>query len=273
MPRSLFALFAVPFAILLAACSAGTNTAPAASGTTQQAIATQDPGPLRAVGLALGEVPLAADQRTKIEALFHKVEARHLQARTESAAPRKELLLTLATQVEAGTIDRAALAPKIEATATAFRKAREEDRAALVELHASLTPDQRKAFVDAFEPQTFHKAFEGHPMKERFGKWKELNLTAEQRDKLKDAMRAEFAADKHGGKEMFKARMEHGKKALEAFKNDQFTGADLFPDHATQFIEHMLRFAEIATPILTPEQRTKAAEMLRERAATDLTKP
>jgi Spy/CpxP family protein refolding chaperone len=277
------ALVAVTLA--LAGCSAGATSAPPASGATAQAIVTEEPGPLHAAGQAFAEVPISAQQRARIEGLFRATEARHAGAWRDSAAARKELLGALADQVEAGAIDTAALAPKLEAAAAPWRKMREDDRAALVDLHAALSPEQRKAFVDAFRSEAMHHGFRGkgkhgdkgghadkgeHARGERFGHaWKALDLTSDQKDKLKEAMHAAKEGHANGSKrEEFARRRDQGKKALEAFASDTFTGEGLLPaDKADARLEKMLRFAEIATPILTPEQRTKAAAMLRERAA------
>ncbi|MBK6695852.1 MAG: Spy/CpxP family protein refolding chaperone [Myxococcales bacterium] len=265
--RSSLTTLAFPLFVLASGCSAGASTSAPPVGATQQPIATQEAGPLRAVGLALGDVPLGADQRTRIQDLFKQAETRHQAVRTETANLKKDLMLSLADQVERGAIDKAALAPKVETAMNAFKKVRGEDMAALAELHKTLTPDQRKAFVDAFEPKMMHKAMEGHPMKERLGKWRELELTSDQKDKLKEAFKAQV-----GGEHPMKAFREHrghAKRALESFKNDTFNANEVMPDRTAEWLPRMLKFVETATPILTPEQRTKAAAMLRERAKSD----
>lgn len=263
-------------------CSASTPTgAVGGVGATQQAIVTEQRGALRAVGQAFAEVPLTPEQRTRIEVLFRAAESRHAEAWKGSTNARKDLLLALADQVQAGAIDKAALAPKLEAASAPWRKAHEADRAALVDLHATLTPDQRKAFAEAFHPG---KMGRGEHAKGKHGEhaatlrergfghaWKELDLTSDQKDKLKEALQAARGEDgKDGKKGAFAQRREQRKKALESFTSDKFTGAGdgVFPaNKAGGRLEHMVRFAEIATPILTPEQRTKAAAVLRERAA------
>lgn len=280
---------ALVLALAATGCSAGASTAAGpAAGTTQQAIATQEPGPLHAAGEAFAEVPLTSEQRTRIEALFRATEQRHAEAWKQSAAARKDLLLALADQVQAGAIDKAALQPKIEAAAAPWKAVREADRAALVELHGALSPEQRKAFVDAFPEKMrasfggkhgHHEGHEGHdgrdhaemagPLGKMGHAWKELDLTSDQKDKLKEAFRSEMGGA--GGKSMreaFAARREEGKKALESFKGDKFTGEGVFggPDKAHDRVEKMIHFAEVALPILTPEQRAKAATLLRQRA-------
>lgn len=276
-------LSALSLVLALAAfgCSASAPPPPAAGGT-RQAIVTEQPGPLRAVGLAFAGVPLSPEQRTRIEALFRATERRHAEAWKGSTNARKDLLLALADQVQAGAIDKAALAPKLEAAAAPWRTAHEADRAALVDLHATLTPNQRKAFAVAFHPGKMRhaehakgkhgdhaKGQHAATLRERgFGHaWKELDLTSDQKDKLKEAMQAARGKDRGKG-EAFAQRRELRRKALESFSSDTFTGEGLFhANRAEGRPEHLLQFVEIATPILTPEQRTKAGAMLRERAA------
>ena len=65
-----------------------------------------------------GDVPLTPEQRGDIEKLAVDADARHEGAR----AAKKELLLAMAAQVQAGTIDRAALQPKIDALVAAAGK-------------------------------------------------------------------------------------------------------------------------------------------------------
>lgn len=275
------------FVLALSACSGATSGAPPAAGTSQQAIATTEPGPLRALGAAFAQVPLSQEQRVKIEGLFKAAETRHAEAWKTSAGARKDLLLALAEQVEKGAVDKNALAPKIDAVAAVAKSAREQDQKALLELHATLSPEQRAAFVDALgEPHHMWKKGFGHapegeqPTTEKRGRhdradrghhfghaFKELNLSDEQKEKLKEAMKASMGHDKDGKRAAFAKHREEAKQALESFKSDKFTGELMPPHKGGDHIERMVRFAETATPILTPEQRTKAAQMLRERAA------
>jgi len=137
-----------------------------------------------------------------------------------------------------------------------------------------------------------------------FAMVKELNLSDEQKVKLFEAMRAEMpamhfggeggehgrhhrapGADDHGehragpdgdkgehkGEHGGWGGMHQGKKAMEAFKSDHFVMDEVMPQADTekaikQGLEHGVRFAKAALPILTEEQRKTAARMIRERA-------
>ena len=81
-----------------------------ASAVTKAPIAPQTHGVVKVFGDALGEVALRPDQRTELEKLAASAEQRHLAM----ADGKKDLMLTVADQIEKGSIDRAALQPKID---------------------------------------------------------------------------------------------------------------------------------------------------------------
>src|SRR5690349_6683132 len=64
-------------------------------------------GPARVVAEALADVPLRADQRTEIENRAAAAEQRHAPA----SAARKDFVEALASSIESGRVDRAALTP------------------------------------------------------------------------------------------------------------------------------------------------------------------
>lgn len=295
--RTRFAFLALPVVLALAGCSGATTASATPADTTREAIVTSEPGPLAAVGRTFGDVSLTAPQRARVTDLFRAAEARHATAWKSSADARKALLLAVADQVQAGAIDDAALKPKIDAVSAPMAKVRDDDRAALVELHKTLTPEQRAAFVDAL-PKHMRESFMGHMGKRghddapppaagaqpapppdgehHFAKmhmggplmeaWKELDLTSDQRDQLKELFKKEIGGGK-SMREAFASHRDERKQALESFKSDKFDGAALFPAPKGDHAEQMVGFAKKALPILTPEQRTKVATMLRDRAA------
>ncbi|HEY6458710.1 MAG TPA: Spy/CpxP family protein refolding chaperone, partial [Polyangiaceae bacterium] len=231
-------------------------------------------GPLKMMGDALGDVPLTASQRAAVESLATDAETRHAAAR----AAHKDLALAIAGQVQAGAIDRAALQPKIDAVVAAMKAAQPGDRAGLEQLHAILTPDQRTAFVDAVRARVSQHMGAGS-MHEHHGlkQWAtDLGLSDEQRAQIKDglkqhfeAMQAKRAAD-HDGAAWGEAK-EHGHAVMEAFKGDRFVMNEVAPPHdvaqmSQKMTDHLLGIAEVALPILTPQQRTLAAQKLRDRA-------
>lgn len=260
----------------LGACSGTVEQPPQTSAAVTKApIGVNTHGLVKVMGEALGEVPLRADQRAELEKLAQDAEQRHLA----TAAGRKELALAIADQVEKGSIDRAALQPKIDRVVADFEKVRPEDKAAIARVHQILDPEQRNAFVDALESSFKGKRREH--MKAGFGKMKafadELKLTEEQRAKIFETLkesRKQHAAEHPKGKlegkhhKSFAFRGKHnGKHALESFRNDTFDADKVLPAPPKEKIAagqtRMLDMAEKILPILTPEQRKIAADKIR----------
>lgn len=278
-----FAAVLVPAAALVAGCSGATSEQPhtSASALAKAPVAEGAHGPIRIVGAALGEVPLRPDQRTKLEALAKEAETRHASV----AAARKDLVLAFADQVERGSVDRAALQPKIDAVKASAEKVRPDDLAAIDQMHALLDKEQRAAFVSALEDEvkaTFrgkHHGKHGKGEKDEargpFGHLRQLaadlQLSDAQKDTIKEKLKAlreqhEGGEKGHGFREGF-GRMRAAKQALESFENDDFKAASLKDlvdaQKAEVRAQHMLDVADAVLPVLTPEQRKTAAEKLR----------
>lgn len=256
------------------ASAAAESAASAATPQTRAPVAPGAHGPIRLLGDALADVPLTPDQRAEIEQLAAAADARHAQSR----AARADLAAQIADQVQRGAIDRAVLAPKIEALAVALQSAQPADRAAIERLHAILGPDQRVTLVDALEAR-FHErmgaAHEHHPLKQ----WADaLALTPDQRDRLRAVLREQFqsARSEHREGGPFAGHPRQvGAKVLRAFREDRFVVDDVAPPLdlralTTTMSDRFLTVAERALPILTPDQRTVAAKKLREDAAQGL---
>ncbi len=260
-------------------CGGGAAYAQVSSAepTSRAPVASSAKGPLRVVGEALSDVPLTVGQRTHIEQLAAEAEARHGDAR----ATRKDLTLALAVQVQAGRIDRAALAPKIDALAAALQKVQPADRASFEQLHAILGADQRVAFVDALEAHIGEHIGAWHrtgPLKQ----WADdLKLTDDQKAQIRTALKGHFGgprgrdAVKHGqGRDGDRGeRHERGAKVLAAFKQDRFVIDEVLPaKDVSKQVAHMsdrfLGVAEAVLPILTPDQRFIAAQKIRDKADT-----
>jgi Spy/CpxP family protein refolding chaperone len=246
--------------------STATEQASAIPGASRAPVAQSTHGQIKFLADALGDVPLTAAQRSEIENLASGAESR----RTAVRAARRDLMLLIADEIDAGTIDSATLQPKIDAVAAAAQSVQPADRAAFERLHAVLAPDQRVAFVDAVQAR-IHERFghfgENHPMKQ----WAEdLKLNDDQRDQIRAALRQSFASAQ-GGQPRSWAGRPHPGKVLEAFKSDQFSMDQVAParDVGQTATAMSQRFVDVATrvlPILTPEQRTIAAGKIRERA-------
>jgi Spy/CpxP family protein refolding chaperone len=280
-------------ALALAGCSGtaqeGQPPATQAQGTVAP-VAVNAHGPVKLVGDALSQVPLRPEQRTEIEKLASDAEVRHEAGRKLHT----DLALAVADQVEKGTIDRAALQPKIDAAVTAAEQNRPADHAAFQRLHEILDAGQREQFVNAMkdkmhaehgkwghhgdnaakegtEPAAAGAEHHGPPMAHMKQLADDLKLTDDQRSQIRDIMRAEFT--KNGGKGMreMKAHHEHTGEMLEQFKGDQFDMNKAAPQidlkaKVTEGSSHMIDIAEKILPILTPEQRVLAAQKIREHA-------
>jgi Spy/CpxP family protein refolding chaperone len=249
--------------------AASEQVASASAAATRAPVAQNAHGPVKLVGDALGDVPLTPAQRTEIEQMAADAEARHAPARSA----RRDLMEALAAQVEAGSLNRDALRPHVDALVAAANASQPGDRAALERLHAILASDQRTAFVDALEARIHERmsSFRGkHPWKS----WSDdLGLSEQQRGQIKAAIEAHFQAARAGSREHggpWQGR-QRGAKVLSAFKQDRFVLDEVAPardigQQAQQVSEHFLAVADAALPVLTPEQRAIAAKKIRAQA-------
>jgi hypothetical protein len=274
-PRFSLAAFVLPVvlasSITMFGCGGSSASEPAAmtgSGLSRAPVAPAAHGPVRLFGAALGDVPLSPVQRTDIEKLAADAETRQVAIRSA----RQDLALAIASQVDAGAVDRAALAPKVDAVVAAVAAAQPADRAAFERLHAILGPDQRTAFVNAVDVRIHERVDqvrERHPLRQ----WaKDLGLTDDQRTQLQAIVKSRVAAAKGDGEMGHGVRGDgHGAKVMEAFKQDRFVIDELDParDRGPQIherIDRMLGMIEAALPVLTASQRTIAAQKIRARA-------
>lgn len=260
-----------------AACSGGATNVPASTAqaaATKAPLAVQVSGPLRGIADSFAEVPLRPDQRTAIETELKNAEDRHAKLKPLA----KDAILVLADQIEKGTIDETALQPKVDAAVAALEPIRNEDRAAIQRVHDLLDASQRSVLTDTLDAKHSER-FGKHagPMGGHGGFKKiadDLNLSADQKAKLFEAFRNEAAGEEHGWKqnrESWGDAKEEREKAMESFKSDQFKVDQAMPKMdltkgSKQMLEKGVRFAKVALPILTPEQRATAARILRERA-------
>jgi Spy/CpxP family protein refolding chaperone len=278
MHRTALALV-VAVSSTLAACSGATSSdaTPVLASPATVVDGTRAPlthtasGRAKRVLDALAQVSLRNDQRAQIEAMAAETEARHGAV----LAARQAVAGMIATQIEAGAIDRAALAPKVDAMLGALRDLQAKDRAAFEALHGLLEPAQRAELADVMEAGGHggHHAHEGHDWKDHDhgGHWAdELGLSDEQRAAFKQIVREAFS-DKDGPEHGFGHGMRHGKETLEAFRGETFSMDAVSPPedigaHASRHLGHVLDIADKVLPMLTPEQRALAAQKVRERS-------
>jgi Spy/CpxP family protein refolding chaperone len=285
----LAALAVVPASVV--ACG-GSVEAPQTAGMSKAPVGQSTHGFVKVAGEALGEVPLKNEQRTELEKIASEADQRH----ATMADGRKDLANAIADQIENGSIDRAALQPKIDRVVADMEKVHPADQAAMARVHAILDGDQRNAFVDALEKK-MHEAREHHEGGHGgFGHMKqladELKLTDAQKDQIKTAfmdahkehakdMKEHVGGDHGGGRGAHhrdgqKAHGGHGgpggKHGLERFRDDKWDPTAGGPhgdvkERAAEGTTRMLGLAEKILPILTPEQRKIAADKLRAMSA------
>jgi Spy/CpxP family protein refolding chaperone len=255
----------VASALALAACGSSPEGEAAAAA---QAGVTQDPpevGHMNFVREAMSQVALRPDQQPVVDQLAKDAEARHQSIQTARAALRN----ALADQVQAGKIDRAALQPQLDALLAAIEQSRPADRAAFVRLHDVLDKTQRAQFVDALEAKFRGKHGGEHLSMNHARQWaSDLNLSDQQRDQIRTAVRSKFDGQRDQMRAQWMASREQGKQMLESFRQDQFTldanSPQLFGrDRVAAGIGKMIDFAEAALPVLTPDQRTVVAQKIR----------
>jgi Spy/CpxP family protein refolding chaperone len=127
-----------------------------------------------------------------------------------------------------------------------------------------------QTFVDALESQFRDRMHGGaRPGLGHARQWAtDLNLSDQQRDQIRTAVRSKFEGQREQMKEQWKASREQGHQMLESFRQDQFTldanSPELFGrDRIAGGVGKMIDFAEAAVPTLTPEQRAIAAQKIR----------
>src|SRR5262249_12592062 len=134
-------------------------------------------------------------------------------------------------------------------------------RDALTKLHGILDADQRGAFVEALECR-LHAMFGATAMHERMEKWsKELGLSDDQKQ--------QFRTEIDKITPVLKKERDTGRQMLEAFRGDSFSIEQFFPaseteQRAHEKVQRVAGFVEVMIRILTPEQREKAAEKIRD---------
>jgi Spy/CpxP family protein refolding chaperone len=248
-----------------------------ASAATKAPVAPNTHGVVKMFGEALGEVALRPEQRTELEKLAVLADTRH----AAMASGKKELMLALADQIEKGTIDKAALQPKIDRIVADFEKGRPDDHAALARMHAILDAEQRNAFVDALEARFKGKHHGGkhhgeageHGHKGKMGGLlamkqlsDDLKLTDDQKARIMGALEG---SHHRGSFKEGRRHMGESKKVLESFRTDKFDPGAAAPSpddlraRAATGSTHLIGFAEKVLPVLTPEQRKIAADKLR----------
>jgi Spy/CpxP family protein refolding chaperone len=232
-------------------------------------------GVLMLVAMSLKDLDLSPDQRTAVD----KIRADFVAKMEPARAAGKDLANTLADGVAAGAVDRPKTDAAINKLVTQVQGLHDPSLVALNQLHAALTAQQRAALVDAVQAhwekwkdahgrdeQDDHQHRSGHLL----SLVKELGLTKDEAAKIKANFheRMKNSPQDQGHKEV----QDHLQAFATAFKGEAFNakslaGAKAADGHMARWgATRMARFFEAAAPVLTPDQRTKLAQTIRDRA-------
>jgi len=232
----------------------------------------------RLLAASLAEVNLRPDQKSTIEGLRADLKARSQPVRDA----RKDIAMTLANGVAAGAIDRPKADAQIARLVQVVQASTSAVQDSVNKLHGALDPSQRKQLVETMRAkgqswagQAREQAQEGHgPMRERMKKFAdELGLTREQRlavrDKLRE-MRPDASIRERGDK-----MRSHMKVIGDAFESEQFDARALgVGENAVEVTQlgarRIVAIVDAVQSVLTAEQRTKLAAMIRARAESDV---
>jgi Spy/CpxP family protein refolding chaperone len=253
--------------------TAATDDDDASSGLTEYHRYHHHGGVTLFIAMSLDTLGVSPEQRVAVE----KIKA-DLHARMEPArAAEQNLGTTLADGVAAGSFDVAkvdAAVAQASATAAGLHDASAE---ALNELHAVLTPPQRAALVDKVEAHwaVWQKANaeESDPVKAEGGHLaalaSELALTPDQVERIRAALGEGMKTLPRVDPQEIAAHLH---AFGEAFRSDKFDAKTLTTANGANAhlvgwgAGRMARFVEAVGPVLTPEQRAKLADRLREHA-------
>lgn len=226
--------------------------------------------------MSIRDLDLTAEQRTAVDKIRTDLVAKMEPAR----AAGKELAMTLADGVSAGAIDRSKTDAAINKLVTQVQGLQEPSVTALNQLHAALSAPQRAALVEAVQShwekwKDAHGRDEQDDRQHRSGHLlalvKQLGLTKEEAEKIK----ANFHDRMKGSPQdlVHKEVQDHIHAFVTSFKSDTFdaktlAGGKAANGHMARWgATRMARFLEAAAPVLTPDQRTKLAQTIRDRAS------
>jgi hypothetical protein len=223
------------------------------------------------IAMSLDTLGVDEANRPEIERLHSEL--------SQCLAPGREveqrLLLTFADGLAAGRMDTARVDMTIGQVNTAAAAMQDCSVGVLDKLHANLSPLERETLVDKIEAhwdvwqEVNHGPFGGD--RERGGRLaelaQELNLTAEQVEKISAGLRAE---DRSVVPDMFDRNKAeaHLRAFCSAFLAESFEAKSVVGNArlAQHGASRMALFYETVTPLLTLEQRATLADHLREHA-------
>ncbi len=222
------------------------------------------------IHMAVDSLGLPAEKKAQVEKIQADLHAKMAPSREAGRA----VLSLLADGVAAGTIDSGKVDAALAKQATASAAVHAATADALNQLHEVLSPAERAALVDKVKAhvEVWKKVSrdEETGSKEKHTRLakltEDLGLTPDQAEKISAALKKDVPPKPDP------AALDAHIKAFEtAFVADTFDAKTLATANAANAAvskhgtARTVRFYEIVVPLLTPEQRTKLAEHLRER--------
>jgi Spy/CpxP family protein refolding chaperone len=227
-----------------------------------------------AMFVALSLDTLGADdaKRPEIEKLQADLRERMKPAREAE----RNLNKVLADGIAAGALDQAKLDAAVAKVASAAQAVHAATGDALNRLHALLSPEERALLVDKVKAHAEvwrHVNHEAEPGgREHGGRLaeltKDLSLTPEQVEKIGAALKASAPGVRAHFRDQAMKRLEAFEAAFVADKFDSGAlraGSGDDGHFAAHGSKRLLHFYQTVLPLLTPEQRAKLADHLRER--------
>jgi Spy/CpxP family protein refolding chaperone len=225
------------------------------------------------IAMSLDTLGVSPEQRATVETIRTDLHARMEPAR----AAEQNLMATLADGLAAANFDAAKVNAAVTQVTAAGAALHDASADALNALHAVLTPPQRAALVEKVESHWAvwqrANAEETGPANPDGGRLAmlatELDLTADQVDKIRAAVGERMkAVTRLDPQEV----ATHLRAFGDAFRSEKFDARVLTTANAANAhlvgwgAAHLAYFVETVSPVLTPDQRVKFAQRLREHA-------
>ncbi len=218
------------------------------------------------IAMSLDTLGLSPEQKPAVETIRSDLYARMEPAR----AAEQNLLGTLADGLAAGVLDPAKVDVAVARLTSAAASVHDASTDALNELHGVLTPPQRASLVDKIEAHwsVWQRANtdENDHLTQLTA---DLTLTPDQVDKIRmSQVESMKAVPRFDPQEV----ATHIRVFGDAFRAQTFDAKALTTGSAATVhmvgwgAAHMAHFIESVSPVLTPEQRGKLAQLLRQHA-------
>ena len=223
------------------------------------------------IAMSLDTLGVSPEQKAAVEKIRSDLHARMEPARSAE----QKLVAALADGLAAGNLDTTSVDAAVAQVTAAAATVHDASADAVNELHAVLTPPERAALVDKVEAHwavwqkaNSHKADPEHGHIATLAKY--LGLTPDQVDKVRASLDEGLKAVPQLDPQEIAT---HLRAFGDAFRSEKFdakvlTTASGANSHLAGWgAARLAHFVEAVSPVLTPDQRTKFAERLREHVA------